>query len=175
MSLFRRRRKQTDASGLFAATLFVVWKEIDERCVRFYWPTVNIDVAERISEHYEGYVSLLIRLFFAQLLQTGALKADTMIYHEGQFEAAWNSGLRTALKNRARDEDSQTKSLDRCLAAIEDYSLAYEKHRAEPHGETTTRYFSACQHFVDLVVVNLRSRIHQSTLTYFTLLTICTD
>src|SRR6266536_2731236 len=41
-----------------------------------------------------------------------------------------------------------------CLAAVDQYSAAYESHRADPISPPTDRYFSACEHFVDLVVGN---------------------
>lgn len=38
------------------------------------------------------------------------------------------------------------------LGAVDEYAAAYDSHRANPVGPPTDRYFSACQHFVDLVV-----------------------
>ena len=93
MSLFRKRRKLIEASVLFASTLSVVWKQMDERCVHLYSPTVPADVSEGISKYIESYVALLIRLYFIEMVTAGSFRTST-VCHDESLEGICDEGLK---------------------------------------------------------------------------------
>ena len=152
MGWFRKKREPVSMSDMFAETLSFTFKEVNTRFIDSYWPSVGDEIGEQISQNKEAYISLLIKYFLTDLLKSRRLKVTGIASESIDIEAAWRKGLEQALQNRSRDAESYNKKLRKCIAAVEDYSLAYENHRSDPMGPPTDIYFSACRHFTDLVV-----------------------
>ena len=134
-------------SRLFAETFSLGLKETNARSIGFYYSTVRSEFGERIAQNYEAYVCILIRHFYAEFLKGRRLRVVGVTYDSIDIERAWQHGLKLALQWHCTHVGSYSEKLTRCLAAVDEYSAAYESHRADPVGPPTDPYFSACEHF----------------------------
>lgn len=139
-------------SQLFTEILSFSFRETNARLIESYCSLVTDDVAEQISQNYKPFVAILVRCSIFDLL--GAHKIRTGGIHPEDIDAdrAWRMGLESALQRISRTADSYNAAMSKCLAAVDDYSLKYEADRHRTVGPPTDRYFSACQHFSDLIV-----------------------
>lgn len=157
MGLFKKKRMQISLSELFADALFLALKEANTKLVRVYMSSVGLELGEQIAQQCEAYVSLLLKYSFADMISARRIKVPKN-FSTIDIDTAWNNGLRVALRNRSSNDDSFREKLGKCLAAVDNYALAFEEDRADPHSHLlppAEKYFSASEHFVDLVVGKL--------------------
>ncbi len=139
-------------SRLFSETLSLLLRETNGRFVELYMGSVGGELGEPIAQNWEPYVCLLVRYFYTDFIRARRIRVVGVPSDSLDIENAWRHGLEVALQWRCADVDSYTEKLRKCLAAVDEYSAAYDSHRADPVGRPMDRYFSAGGHFVDLVV-----------------------